>query len=166
MAVFFNGIFMRELRRETERKIRRDTIEKVFAPHHVASLAVGAGAPRRIFSGLGTRRLFSGRSKLGALRSPKSTATGTPKNQYSTSGNQSRSSVGRGRDSGNQRTRGTTGTGRTSGTARSGRTNGTSGTRPTNFQRAGANTGSGRRAGHRASTSRRKLPAQVGYFYE
>lgn len=138
MAVFFNGAFTRELRREVDRRVRRDAIEKVVAPHHFLRAGVSPTAPRSLFSGLGTRRLFSGRSKLSALRSAKSTATGTPRNQYSTSGNQSRSSVGRGRNSQTGRTTGTQGTGGTTATSRTNGTGGTSGTRPTNFQRPGA----------------------------
>lgn len=153
MAVFFTGAFMRELRRETERRIRRDFIE--HTPRHLAHLTVGHPlSARRLFSGLGTRRLFSARGKLGPLSEPRSQATGTPRNQYSTSGNQSRSSVGRGRHSQTGPTRGTSGTRGSSSTTGTGRTSGTSGTRPTNFQRSGASNRS------RRSRSRTSRPAE------
>lgn len=135
MAVFFTGAFTRELRREADRRLRRDTIEKAHA-HLGLDPFVFEGHARRLFTGLGNRRLLSGRGKLGALSEPKSQAIGTPKNQYSTSGNQSRSSVGRGRNTSGSRTQGTQGTSgtsgrsRTSGTTGSGRTSGTVGTRP------------------------------------
>lgn len=93
MAVFFNGAFTRELRREAERRLRRDTIEKAHA-----HLGVHPFSARSLFSGLGTRRVLQGRSKTQALSEPRSQRIGQRGNNYSSPGNQSRSSVYRGRD--------------------------------------------------------------------
>lgn len=132
MAVFFNGAFTRELRREVARRIRRDTVEKIVAPHHLAHIGLNTRLPGG-FSGLGSRRLMSGRGKLQALGEPKSQATGTPRNQYSSNSNQSASSKSRGPTGGTQGTSGTSRTSRTTGTGATGRTNGTTGTAPTSY---------------------------------
>lgn len=135
MAVFFTGSFTRELRRETERRFRRDTIDHVFR----RMPGVSPFSARNTFAGLNTRRAFSGRSSLQALRKPVSQQTGSSSSQYSSSGNQSRSSVGRGRNAQKTKTEGTSGTSGTS--RRSSTTSGTgrtTGTRPTNFSRSGS----------------------------
>lgn len=129
MAVFFNGAFTRGLRRETERRLRRDTIEKAHA-----HLGVHPFSARAIFSGLGTRRLYQGRGKTQALSEPKSQRIGTSKNNFSSPGNQSRSSVYRGRDT-QKKNQPTSGTKSSPATSPSSATNSgsgrTSATRPT-----------------------------------
>jgi hypothetical protein len=134
MAVFFNGTFLRELRRETERHFRRETADR--GVRSIAHAITGSLSPRNSFAGLGTRRVLSGRGRTQALRSPLSQQTGTSKTQYSSPGNQSKSSVGRGRNAQKGPTTGTSGTAGTR-AATSG-TTGTRGTSPTNFQRVSA----------------------------
>jgi len=129
MAVFFNGAFTRGLRREAERRLRRDTIEKAHA-----HLGIHPFSSRALFSGLGTRRLLQGRSKTQALSEPLSQRVGTSKTNYSSPGNQSRSSVHRGTQT-QKKSSPTSGTQPSGSTRPTGwstsRTSGTSATRPT-----------------------------------
>lgn len=138
MAVFFNGAFTRELRREADRRLRRDTVEKAHA-HIFGSSPFSA---RRLFSGLGTRRTFSGRSKVQALSEPMSQRVGTSRNNYSSSGNQSRSSVYRGRDT-QKKQQPTSGTKPSQSTSPSGRTTSSKSTRPTRATTANLHAQSG-----------------------